>query len=213
MTTVALFTHDPQVSLKCCNAIMRVLGQDYDFELFNEKYCAPGLLKNVDLVVFPGGIGDADSWDKFFKDQKEIVVDYVQNGGHYLGICMGAYWAGKNYFDILNQADAVQYITRPGTDTHRPHAKALTVDWLGNPEKMYFYDGCAIVGDQSKFTTVSRYANGDPMAIIQNRIGLIGCHPESQLNWYTDYSWMASHWHNGRHHALLKDFVNTLLAK
>ena len=114
-------------------------------------------------------------------------------------------------FRSLHHADAVQYITRPRTDTRRPHAKALTVDWLGSPERMYFYDGCAIIGNH--FTTISTYANGDPMAIIQNRIGLIGCHPESQKDWYEEYTWMRPHFHNGKHHALLKNFVNTLLNK
>ena len=90
---------------------------------------------------------------------------------------MGAYWAGSEYFDLLQNADAVQYITRPNTDTRRPHPKAIDVNWQGTDTKMYFYDGCAIVGDRSKFDTIATYANGDPMAVIQNRVGVIGCHP------------------------------------
>ena len=31
----------------------------------------------------------------------------------------------------------------------------------------------------------SIYANGDPMAIVQNNLGLVGCHLESQAHWYT----------------------------
>jgi glutamine amidotransferase-like uncharacterized protein len=132
-------------------------------------------------------------------------------GGKYLGICMGAYWAAKDYFNILDSIDAVQYITRPNTDTRRPHAKALPVTWQGQQEKMYFYDGCALVGDTTKFKTIATYANGDAMAIIQNNIGLIGCHPESQPSWYAEYhSWMRPHYHGGRHHELLLDFVNDL---
>jgi hypothetical protein len=52
------------------------------------------------------------------------------------------------------------------------------------------------------------------MAIIQNRIGLIGCHPESEKFWYDAYySWMKPHYHNGLHHKLLLDFVDKLFYK
>jgi hypothetical protein len=87
----------------------------------------------------------------------------------------------------------------------------MSVTWQGQQENMYFYDGCALVGDTTKFKTVATYVNGDPMAIIQNNIGLIGCHPESQLSWYTEYhSWMKPHYHNGHHHKLLLDFVDSI---
>ena len=162
------------------------------------------------MIAVPGGIGDADSFDRLFYNNKDRVKEFIQQGGSYLGICMGAYWAGKYYLDILEGIDAVQYIRRPNTDTRRPHAKAVPIIRNGHPDRMFFYDGCAIVGN-GKFQTVATYANGDPMAIIQNRIGLIGCHPESEQFWYDSYSWMRKHWHHGHHHTLLLDFVNRLL--
>jgi len=129
-----------------------------------------------------------------------------------LGICMGAYWAGSHYFDILDSVDAVQYITQPNTDTRRPHAKDIAVNWNGQDTTMFFYDGCALVGDNTKFETYATYANGDPMAIFQGRIGIMGCHPEAEENWYTMYSWMKKKWHGGQHHLLL-DFVNQLMSR
>jgi hypothetical protein len=75
---------------------------------------------------------------------------------------------------------------------------------------MYFYDGCAFVGNN--FETVARYANGDAMAIIQDRVGLIGCHPEADQHWYNCYSWMRRHWRSGQHHLLLK-FVDQLMQR
>jgi hypothetical protein len=77
---------------------------------------------------------------------------------------------------------------------------------------MFFYDGCALVGN-GKYDTIATYANGDPMAIIQERLGLIGCHPESDQHWYDSYSWLKGKYHNGQHHRLLLDFVNTLMSK
>lgn len=212
---LALFTRHPHCSLQCCNGIIGALLPHYQFKLFNEGQCEGSTLDDVDMVVFPGGVGDSESYHRFFKDRKKVkfINDYLRQGGKYLGICMGAYWAGKDYFNLLQGADAVQYITRPHTDTRRPHPKAIDITWLGIDEKMYFYDGCAIVGDRSKFTTIATYANGDPMAIIQNRVGVIGCHPESEAFWYQNHSWMRKHYHNGTHHRLLLNFVDTLMQK
>jgi glutamine amidotransferase PdxT len=181
--------------------------------LFNEKQCEGTLLDDVDMVVFPGGVGDSESYHRFFRDKQnsQFITEYVNRGGRYLGICMGAYWAGQEYFNILQNADTVQYINRPNTDTRRPHPKAIDVTWSGTKEKMYFYDGCAIIGDRSGFDTIATYANGDAMAIVQNRIGLIGCHAESEEFWYQLHSWMKPHYHGGQHHDLLLEFVNRLM--
>jgi hypothetical protein len=75
---------------------------------------------------------------------------------------------------------------------------------------MFFYDGCALVGDTSKFDTIATYANGDAMAVIQNNIGLIGCHPEAEQFWYNSYSWLTGKYYIDQHHALLLDFVRLL---
>jgi hypothetical protein len=128
---------------------------------------------------------------------------------------MGAYWAGSHYFDILKDVDAVQYLARPGTDTRRPHAKNISITWQDQPMNMFWYDGCSLVGDERRFETVARYAgNNDPMAIIQDRVGVIGCHPESERFWYEEYySWMRPHWHNRAHHQLLLNFALELMQR
>jgi glutamine amidotransferase-like uncharacterized protein len=211
---VALFIHHPECSQDCCNGIIRSLSEFYDIKLFSENECKPETLQGIDIVAFPGGIGDATkSYDTFFRRRaQQTITDYVFHGGRYLGICMGAFWAGSYYFDILNGIDAVQYIKRPGADIRRPYGTIAPVTWLGVTQEMYFYDGTAFVGDASKFTTVATYSNGDPMAIIQNRIGLIGCHPESEEHWYKEpYEYISDKWHNGLHHLLLLDFVNHLM--
>jgi glutamine amidotransferase-like uncharacterized protein len=209
--TIALFLHDPKCSVQCGNGMMQALGQHYNFKIFSKSEVEDVFFDDVDIVAFPGGIGDSETWHTLLKANQQKVLDFVGRGGYYLGICMGAYWAGSHYFNILDDVDAVQYITRPNTDTRRPHAKGLEVIWNGHPERMFFYDGCALVGNQEKFKTIATYKNGDPMAIIQNRIGIIGCHPESEKFWYEGYSWMAPHWHNREHHKLLLEFTNQLM--
>jgi hypothetical protein len=208
--TIALFIADPKCSVQSANGIIASLGSDYNFKIFSKNELENNFFENVDMVAVPGGFGDSESFQYLFKHNKERVLDFVLKGGKYLGICMGAYWAGSHYFKILDNVDAVQYITRPNTETRRPHAKAIEVKWNGHPDRMFFYDGCALVGDNTKFKTIATYANGDAMAIIQNNIGLIGCHPESEKFWYDSYSWMGKHWHNDAHHKILLEFVNEM---
>lgn len=217
--TVALFVCDPKCSVQSTNGVMKALSPSYNFKLFSKNEVEDGFFDDVDMVVFPGGFGDSDSYDTILKNNKDVVVDFVARGGKYLGICMGAYWAGKDYFNILDRVDAVQYIKRPNTCTKRPHAKRMPVMWKNRygmiePHKMFFYDGCSLVGDEnSPYETFATYSNGDNMAIIQNRIGLIGCHPESEQFWYDSYSWMRGYYHRGQHHTLLLDFVNELMER
>ena len=214
MKTIALFVCDPKCSVQSSNGVMKALSPSYNFKLFSKNEVEEGFFDDVDMVAFPGGFGDSDSYDNILKNNKDVVVDFVVKGGKYLGICMGAYWAGKDYFNILDKVDAVQYIRRPNACTRRPHAKNMPVVWRNQPHNMFFYDGCALVGDEnSPYQTFATYSNGDNMAIIQNRIGLIGCHPESEQFWYDSYSWMKGKYHNGIQHGLLLNFVNELMER
>lgn len=210
---IALFLHQPYCSVQSGNGIMRALSSCYSFKIFTRHDLEADFFDDVDMVCFPGGLGNSDNFEFLMRDHKDRIKEFINQGGAYLGICMGAYWAGSEYFNILEAAEPVQYITQPNTDTRRPHAKNIDVTWQGQPDKMYFYDGCAFAGDETKFQTVARYANGDPMAIIQNRIGLIGCHPESESHWYEYYSWLNGKYHQGRHYTLLLDFVDRIINK
>jgi len=210
MKTIALFLHHPRCSVQSGNGIIQSLTPYYKFKIFTRHQLEDNFFDDVDCVAFPGGMGDPDTYDWMLKENAPRIRTFINRGGRYLGICMGAYWADRNYFNILNNVQAVQYIRQPHTDTRRPHAKACAVTWNGQADRMYFYDGCALVG--TGFETVARYANGDAMAIIQDRIGLIGCHPESQQFWY-DKNYLKPHWHQGRHNQLLQDFVHDLFSR
>ena len=210
--TIALFLYDPKCSVQSGNGIIKSLSKHYNFKIFGTNALEDNFFDDVDLIAVPGGFGDASSFKRAFKHNKKRIIEFVAEGGKYLGICMGAYWAGRHYFNILKDVDAVQYIRQPKTDTRRPHAKNISIKWKGTLTNMFWYDGCALVGD-GKYKTVATYANGNAMAIIQNNIGLIGAHPESEEFWYDSYSWMKGKYHDGEHHKLLLDFVNQLMLK
>ena len=210
---IAIYLRHPECSIDCVNAITNALSSQYEIKTFVESELDnDNFFDNIDIIAFPGGIGDSDSYFNFFnRTRANRIAKFISNGGHYLGICMGAYWAGSRYFDILHDVDAVQYIKQPNADVKRSYGTVAPIIWNGVKEHMYFYDGCALIGDESKFKTIGRYANDDPMAIIQGRIGLIGCHPEASLYWYEKpWNYINKYWNGGRHHELLLNFVNEL---
>ena len=208
---IALFVHQPRCSIQSINGIIQALTPNYSFKIFTRHEVESDFFDDVKLVAVPGGIGESDSYDYLMKIHGQRIRNYIASGGHYLGVCMGAYWADTDYFGLLDNIRVIQYIKSPGTDTRRPHAKEMPINWNGVPTSMYFYDGCTYAGHGS-YDTVARYPNGDPMAITQGRVGLIGCHPEADQHWYNSYSWMKKKWHGGRHSYLL-NFVDSLLKK
>lgn len=211
MKKIALFQHHPECSRQCCDGIVRALSQSYNINIFYNHDDIKDVLNEADAVCFPGGIGDSDSYHDFFtRRNANAVADFLSSGGRYIGICMGAYWAGSRYFDLLDNLDVVQYIKRSSAEIKRSYGTVAEVEWLGEKEKMFFYDGCTFTGT-GYYDTIAKYANDEPMAIIQNRIGLIGCHPESEEFWYEKpYQYINKHWHRGRHHQLLLEFVDKL---
>ena len=126
---IALFLHQPKCSVQSGNGLMQALSPHYNFKIFTRHELERDFFDNVDMVCIPGGIGDAASFNYLLGNNGNRIKEFIQQGGAYLGICMGAYWAGSHYLNILDSVNAVQYITRPGTDTHRPHAKNLNVVW------------------------------------------------------------------------------------
>ena len=213
--TIAMFINDPKCSVQSGNGVMKALGDDYNFKLFSKNEMEDGFFdNNIDMVAFPGGFGDSDSFDTLLKQNSKYVRKFVRKGGKYLGICMGAFWAGRHYFNLLEDVDVTQYITQSNTCTRRPHAKNMPIIWRDGPEQnMFFYDGPTFIGD-GEFKTIATYTKSSmPMAIQQKNLLLVGCHPESEQFWYDSYSYMKGKYHNGQHHKILLDTVNKFMEK
>jgi glutamine amidotransferase-like uncharacterized protein len=207
--TIAIFVNDPVCEVECALAMEAALEEHFIVKLFGIEDLTTFFLSTVDILAFPGGIGDADWFDTIFdKEDVETVRDFVYAGGKYLGVCMGAYWAGANYFDLMWEVEPVQYIKRFGSEITTEFATTAQVLWDGIPQDMYFYDGCSFIGQTKHCEVIATYANGDPMAIYQGNLGLIGCHPESEQWWY-DLDDLEG-WHGGHHNDILCDFVINL---
>lgn len=208
--TIGVYVHYPVADPECADALVKILSAHYNVKRITHRTLTAKTLKKIDCIAFPGGLGDSDVFDDVLLDRKKVVQTYMKNGGKYLGICMGAYFAGHYYFDVLDGVDTVRYIKRPGADVSREDETITSVTWNSKPYDMYFFDGCSVVGDINKLQVFATYKNGDVMAAIQGRVGMIGCHPESFEDWYESPE-MIPFWHQGVHHKLLLDFVDKLM--
>lgn len=202
---LTIFVTEPYCEMNCAHAMASAFKPFFNVKMTSlEDF---DFLES-DIVVFGGGVGDADAFHEIFSDAHiRKLKNFLANGGKYLGVCMGAYWAGKHYFDILGDADAVQYITQPNADIETDLQTIANVTWYNKNLPMYFYDGCAFVGDLSDADIVAKYKNGDAMAIVKNGVGVIGCHPESEKWWHEEIGF----WHHGVANKLLQEFAIDLI--
>ena len=183
---MTIFVHHPQCELDCAYAMASVFEKAFTIKMITIAELNANTIADTAILAFGGGLGDADDFDNIFTlGHKLLIHKYLHDGGKYLGICMGAYWAGKHYFDILGDIDVVQYITTPDSEISTEFATIANVEWNGEPATMYFYDGCAFdyLGNEIYW---AYYQNGYPMAIQHNNVGVIGCHPVAKKWWHDD---------------------------
>jgi glutamine amidotransferase-like uncharacterized protein len=208
--SIAIYEQAPIADPECVLALKNVLMTQYKVKILHHNTLIQDNLNDVDCIAFPGGLEDIDNFDTLLIDKKELVQQFVNRGGGYLGICMGAYLADKDYFNLLEDIRVEQYVKRPQADCkNEEKTTLLPIKWYRYDYYMYFHDGAVFVGNLNKTKKIATYSNKDAMAIIQGRIGLIGCHPESQKDWYTDR--LKRYWHKEEHHRLLLNFVDILL--
>ena len=212
--TVAIYQQHPIAVSDCVNALKKILRTKYNVEIVTHNILTPSYLESVDCIVFPGGIGDADRFDDLLADKKKIIRDYVSDGGSYVGICMGSYFAGKYYFDLLGDVDAVQYIKRPNSNVKNQQPTTTKCYWFGKPFDMYFYDGSAFVGDIKRHQILAEYENGDIAGLCKKfdkgKVAVIGPHPEALDSWYRQIN-KKPLWHNGKLHKLLLNLFDNVL--
>jgi glutamine amidotransferase-like uncharacterized protein len=221
--TILVYVENPMCSIDCADGVVDSL----DTSIYNIKLVGPGsvpklkltqdLLESADIFVVPGGTGDADKFHKSkLKAIGPMLKSYIHNGGRYLGICMGAYFAGDEYFNILSEkTNADRYVEmKDASVKHDKHA-VVSVTWKGKQIDLYFHDGTVFTGDKLIGEIVATYSNGAAAALIQSsgrgKIGVIGPHPEAQKWWFYVKSKIKNRWIDCTHKNLLSDFVKMLL--
>ena len=222
-----VYTDHPMCSMDCADAVCDVLNSSglYDARMIGpDSYPRIAFnqdnIEHADCIVMPGGWGDSDQFDETLYKSSKMIESYVKKGGRYLGICMGAFFAGHHYFDILTNAKAVQYIKRKNSTTKRDNHDVVGLNWQGEHHDMYFHDGAAFIPVDMKeipANIIAYYKNGDVAAMIQKykkgKVGVIGPHPEAQKWWFYSQTCIKDRWKDCIKHDLLLDFVNKLLVQ
>ncbi|KAK4502095.1 hypothetical protein PRZ48_007906 [Zasmidium cellare] len=191
------------------------VGPDEDVDITAQTLC------RADIYAHPGGgskialerasiscganrwLGLDAAW-KHMKRYSPVIRDFVNNGGRYLGFCLGAYLAGHDPgFNLLRpQDDADEETSQPGAQVDDEEDTVIQVDWTfstgskkGQTDHrrwLYFQDGANFkLSKKSSAQVLGRYSsNGDAAAILTTFgagwVGLIGPHPEADQDWYDD---------------------------
>lgn len=88
-------------------ALTQVLAPEYTLELVDSAESLQAYADQVRLWVMPGGA------DRFYLERlkgngNEALIRFVKNGGCYLGICAGAYYASSRILFDVNTSNEIQ---------------------------------------------------------------------------------------------------------
>ncbi|MFH9347580.1 BPL-N domain-containing protein [Kitasatospora sp. NPDC017646] len=192
---------------------VRYIGPD------EQTHFGPDALSGAALYVQPGGTNGQEvstAWRLMRGDpgfSPELVRSYVRAGGHYLGLCMGGYLAGREPGYGLLPGDSGQYVSSPGATVTDEQDHLVDVLWRGQPRKMYFQDGPYFDVNGPGAEVLAHYTNGRAAAVVASygagRVAVSGPHPEASSEWYRDYG-LPDESKTGL--ALGEDLLRTLMA-
>ncbi|MEW4565453.1 BPL-N domain-containing protein [Bremerella sp. JC770] len=78
--------------------LTRILSEEKGFvaTVVSPEQIREGILDQCDVLIMPGGSGSKQA--KMLEDEgREVVRNYVNSGGGYVGICAGSYLASSHY--------------------------------------------------------------------------------------------------------------------
>jgi len=140
-------------------------------------------IREYRLLVVPGGnfihIGNS-----LTSSTTANIRSAVQNGVNYLGICAGAFLAGKTGYNSLNLTSGVKFGFY-SAETRGIRKAAVAIASPGTPAlDQYWEDGPELTGWGE---VVGKYPDGTP-AIVEGTVGsgwviLSGVHPEAPGTW------------------------------
>ncbi|RGP77155.1 biotin ligase [Fusarium longipes] len=202
----AVVYRGPASSPGCPEAIGNLL--ESSSSRFKVVYAGPNEPVDVTDETLQGAIvyahGGGPNWEKAYRQTKryqKTIRKFVNNGGHYMGFCLGAYLAGPNdgYGLLPRGVETDQEIVRRGAEVKDEDDAVIQVDWdftsgkTDNKRWLYFQDGVVIKGLNGKTPghVIGRYSsNGDVAASVtpygKGWVGLVGPHPEADKTWYED---------------------------
>jgi glutamine amidotransferase-like uncharacterized protein len=195
---LALVYRGPASSLGCPESAAALLASSP--MRFQVRYCGPheelplaaASLAKAQLYVQPGGGNDLDAAWRAVRSFGNPLREWLHNGGHYLGICMGAYLAGRDPGWGLLPCGTAEYVGSPGATVRSTDDTVVGVRWRGRRRHMYFQDGpYFVLNRHPNVQVLATYDTGQPAAVVapygSGRVGVVGPHPEADASWYAEY--------------------------
>ena len=170
----------------------------YKVEVVNAEYLRKFIHweSQTDLIVIPGG-RSLPYYQALGNRGNRRIVDYFENGGHYLGICAGGFYGtaltvfekggdlekivkgSLNFYTGVAEGPAYglgefKYQTEQGAHAARI---AVNVGGFSKEMRVYFNGGCYFHGGENEnITVLARYMElkDHPSAIVGCQVGL-GC--------------------------------------
>ncbi|KAK2591405.1 hypothetical protein QQS21_010911 [Conoideocrella luteorostrata] len=208
----ALVYRGPQACKGCAEAVGKLL--EGSAQKFAVTYVGPkednqisaDLLSQAAVYAQPGG-PDLNSAYRELKEHSSEIRTFVQNGGRYLGFCLGAFLAGDTPgFGLLPDGmNAVAERKSDGAQVTSTEDTMIQVDWnyrtkvgtysqgeTATRKWVYFQDGAVITGipKDNNNTVLGRYSSNGNVAASLTPLGkgwvaLVGPHPEATPDWST----------------------------
>ena len=192
----------------CLKALVSALQQELVHQTYSITFADRQLLQtatwheHTKLLIFPGG-RDIPYQEALQGSGNQQIVDFVQQGGSFLGICAGAYYASSHIefekgspLEVIASRDlcffpgcAVGPAYGPGTFGYQNQKGALiaSLELGSETSASYYHGGCAFIGEENNpnISILARYADlaNKPPAIVRCTVGqgqavLCGVHPE-----------------------------------
>jgi Biotin-protein ligase, N terminal len=203
----------PAGCVDCSAGAATLLRSDRNYH-FDVRFVGPhetlsvqaGLaLPNVAIFVQPGGNGDVNQAFAEMAKDAPAIINFVKNGGMYLGFCEGGYLAGTDPgYNLLAQVggDTDEYITSPGAVVTKDLNTVIPIIWRGMTREMFFEDGNFFTFSDGQgtptqmataggATVLATYTNGEVAAVVapygKGIVAASGPHPEATLTWFKKY--------------------------
>jgi hypothetical protein len=174
---------------------------------FTVSYVGPGekikitaaSLRGAALYAQPGGDGSVrHGWTALGRGAAATIRSYVAAGGHYLGMCMGAYLAGSDPgMGLLAPGNTGEYDQTRGASVRTAAQAVIPVIWGKTVGYEYAQDPPYIIPSGVPGEKVlARFTNHRVDALVRpyrrGAVGVVGTHPEADRTWFTPAMWRAA---------------------
>jgi glutamine amidotransferase-like uncharacterized protein len=201
----ALIYNGPTTCEGCPEAIAHVAKKAHlPVKYVADPEAIPALLSQAAVFIIGGTDDNIEPMRLAFNNHIVYAIqEYLKQGGHYVGVCGGAFIAAKQYepdensrvngFNII-PAIAVDY-----SETSRAHLEK--VKWNGQDEVLFFQGGPTFLIDKTakQIEIIARYRDGSVAAFSylygQGKVIVVGPHPEADKSWLEADHIDSSHWH------------------